>query len=161
MTDFALGLGIVQKTMQHLLPGRYDSLDARVMLLAIGAQESEFRYRQQVGGPARGYWQFEQGGGVRGVLTHSATRLQALAVCHMRAVAPVESDVYAALASDDLLACAFARLLLWTDPATLPRDDAGVAWDYYLRTWRPGKPRQDAWERNYAGAVSAATITAR
>ena len=41
-----------------LLPGM-DSAKARVMLLAIGLQESRFEHRRQIGGPARGFWQFE------------------------------------------------------------------------------------------------------
>src|SRR5690606_35531315 len=54
-----------------LLPSRMDSDRATVMLLAIGLQESRFEHRRQIKGPARGFWQFERGGGVRGVMTHS------------------------------------------------------------------------------------------
>ncbi|MDN5924630.1 MAG: hypothetical protein L0H70_06475 [Xanthomonadales bacterium] len=159
--DYHLGEGIIEKTMQQLLPGRFDTPAARAMLLAIGAQESGFRERIQVGGPARGYWQFEQGGGVHCVLTHSASRMQAKACCLMRAVAPVASDVYAALASDDLLACAFARLLLWTDPDPLPGlGDVDKAWAYYRHLWRPGYPHAEAWQLNYCGALDAAHFTA-
>lgn len=154
--DYHLGKGVIELTMQRLLPGQFDTPAARVMLLAIGAQESAFRHRTQIGGPARGYWQFEQGGGVHGVLGHHATRLQARSCCLLRTVAAVDSDVYAALASDDLLACAFARLLLWSDPAPLPEPgDAVSAWAYYVRTWRPGKPREADWKHNYRGALGA------
>lgn len=152
MTPIETGAGVVAGTMAHLLPCKFDSRPARVLLLAIGLQESGFTTRRQAGGPARGYWQFEQGGGVRGVLEHPASRVYARAVCGIRAVAPVTSDVYAALLNDDLLACAFARLLLWTDPAALP-ETADAAWNYYVRNWRPGKPRPDAWAGHYSAAV--------
>ena len=48
----------------------------------------------------------------------------------------------AALEHDDVLAAAFGRLLLWTDPRAPPAvgDESG-AWALYLRCWRPGKPR--------------------
>ena len=52
-----------------LLPDRMDTPEARVMMLAIGLQESRFVHRRQIKGPARGFWQFEQGGGVIGVVS--------------------------------------------------------------------------------------------
>ena len=52
-----------------------------------------------------------------------------------------------------LLAAAFARLLLFTDPRRLPDvGDAGGAWNFYIRTWRPGKPRRATWDALYAQA---------
>lgn len=156
MTAIQTGAGIVQLAMSHLLPAKFDGQAARVQLLAIGMQESGFETRQQRGGPARSYWQFEQAGGIQGVLTHPASKAYARAFCGLRAVAPVASDVYAAFLSDDVLACAFARLLLWTDAAPLPRlGDPDSAWAYYLRNWRPGKPRPDAWRANYAAAMAS------
>ena len=139
-----------------LLPARMSSREAEVQMLAIGLQESRFKHRRQIGGPARGFWQFEQGGGVRGVLRHSASREHALAVCRIRNVIATEGAVYAALEHDDVLAAAFARLLLWTDPKALPglRDEQG-AWDLYLRTWRPGKPHRHTWDALYAKALEA------
>ena len=55
-----------------LLPAAMNTPQARCMLLAIGLQESRFVHRRQIGGPARGFWQFERGtrtsrGGVWGV----------------------------------------------------------------------------------------------
>ena len=47
---------------------RVDSPEAEVLLLAIATQESALRHRTQVGGPARGYWQFERGGGLAGIM---------------------------------------------------------------------------------------------
>lgn len=139
-----------------LLPARMSSPDAEVMLLAIGLQESRLTHRRQIGGPARGLWQFERGGGVAGVLRHAASREHALSVCDARRVAPVPEQVYQRLEHDDVLAAAFARLLLYTDPARLPAlGEVGASWDLYLRTWRPGKPHRHTWDALYAQALEA------
>ncbi len=139
-----------------LLPPAMNTPQARVLLLAIGLQESRFQHRRQIGGPARGFWQFERNGGVRGVLTHPASRDDALRICAARDVAPVSATVHAALETDDILAAAFARLLLWTDPLRLPAvGDADGAWALYLRTWRPGKPHPQTWPGLYAQALAA------
>ena len=95
-----------------LLPAAMDTPQARCMLLAIGLQESRFVHRRQIGGPARGFWQFEQGGGVRGVLAHPASAALARQVCQVRGVPPTAPSVYSRLELDDVLAAAFARLLL-------------------------------------------------
>lgn len=142
-----------------LLPERMDTPEARVMLLAIGLQESRFLHRRQIGGPARGFWQFEQGGGVRGVLRHEKTREFAASVCRSRGVITTEADVYEALDDDDVLACCFARLLLWSDPKPLPAiGETDAAWDLYLRTWRPGKPHRHTWGGLYLAAMGEVLV---
>ena len=139
-----------------LLPARMSGAAGEVMLLAIGLQESRFAHRRQIGGPARGFWQFEQGGGVRGVLRHTATAGHARVLCAARNVAATESAVYAALEHDDVLAAGFARLLLWTDPKALPAlGDEQAAWDLYLRVWRPGRPRKEKWAASWSSAQQA------
>jgi len=156
MTAIQTGCSIIEATLGHLLPGKFDSVIARVMLASAGMQESDFVYHQQIGGPARSFWGFEQGGGIHGVLTNAATSQYAKAVCMLRAVAPTESDVYAAFLKDDLLACAFARLLMFADPAPLPPlGDIQAGWKCYERCWRPGKPRRDDWTGNYIAAQAA------
>lgn len=148
--------GIIDKTFPALLPASMLSRAARVMLLAIGLQESRFEHRKQIGGPARGFWQFESGGGVKGVLTHPASAKRAEEVCKARGISADQRTVYETLADDDLLACAFARLLLLTDPRALPKvGDAEAAWAYYVRNWRPGKPHRKTWDALYAQAVAA------
>jgi hypothetical protein len=144
-----------------LLPPAMDKPKARVMLLAIGLQESRFMYRAQkiagqpyLKGPARGYWQMERGGGVIGVMTHPATNEYAHALCGTRGV-PFDSVlVHARLEDDDILAAAFARLLLWADRQPLPALDASHddAWSCYVRNWRPGKPRRESWDEFHAQA---------
>lgn len=144
-----------------LLPAGMDTQAARVMLLAIGLQESRFTHRQQIGGPARGFWQFEKGtrasrGGVWGVFLHTASRGHLAALCKARSVACDPDAIYSALEYDDVLAAGVARLLLWTDPKALPAiGDADAGWALYLRTWRPGKPHPQTWPVLYAQALAA------
>ena len=146
----------------QLLPGAMDSPEARVMLLAMGLQESRLTARRQlVGspprptGPATGLWQFEQGGGVRGVLEHQASRYWMHRVCHERGVQPVARAVWQALQHDDILAAAAARLLLFTDARRLPDlGDELAAWQGYIRTWRPGRPHRITWPGLYAVALA-------
>lgn len=143
-----------------LLPAKLDSKASRLMVLAIGLQESGLTARAQrvAGGgkgPARGLAQFELGG-VRGVLNHSASKELAAQVLGARRIpAASASVVWAELETDDVLALAFARLLLLTDPKPLPAlgDEEG-AWAYYLRTWRPGQPHRNRWTPNYAAALA-------
>lgn len=155
MTPATVNDSILTPMFAGLLPG-FDSAAARVLLLAIGLQESRFEHRRQIGGPARGLWQFERGGGVHGVLNHGSSSHYAAAVCAERGVEPLARDVYEALERDDQLAAAFARLLLWTDPKPLPPiGDAEEAWQCYVRNWRPGKPHRKTWDSLYAQAVEA------
>ena len=145
----------------RLLPPAMDSKEARVMLYAIGLQESRFTHRAQVidgggKGPARGYWQFERGGGVTGVLRHPASRFWANSVCNARNVPAQETSVWLAMETDDVLAAAAARLLLFTDPSKLPAiGEQSEALRYYLRNWRPGKPHPRTWPECYETALKA------
>lgn len=142
-----------------LLPDEMSSTRARALLVAIAAQESGLTARRQIVGtvngrpkygPARGLWQFERAGGVAGVLEHRATRDHAARVLTLRGVPVEERAAYQALSVDDIVAAAFARLLLWTDPRALPyATDSPVGWLIYLATWRPGKPRPETWARNF------------
>lgn len=146
-----------------LLPERMDSPEARAMILAICAQESRWQHRKQLPlrrgmphGPARGVGQFERGGGVVGVMEHSASKAHARRICQLRGVPFQPAAVWSALAEDDLLAVCFVRLLLWTDPFPLPGEsEEGRAWDYYIRTWRPGKPHRQTWGAFYRDAWGA------
>lgn len=144
----------------RLLPAEMSSPQAEVMLLAIALQESRLKHRRQIRGPARGLWQFELNG-VRGVMTHPSTRARARLVCASRDVAFDASEIYARLEHDDVLAAAFARLLLWTDSAPLPKlGDTEAAWQLYAaprRTWSPGKPHRHTWDKLYHDAHRAVT----
>jgi hypothetical protein len=143
-----------------LLPVQMDSPEARVMLLAIGLQESRFMFRFQkvagqpyIKGPARSYWQCELGspatrGGVTGVFMHDASRYWLAHLCESRGVAFRPEAIWNAIETDDVLAAGVARLLLFTDPKKLPAvDDVEGAWGLYAyRTWRPGRPRRETWD---------------
>lgn len=139
-----------------LLPERMHSPEAKAMLLAIGFQESGFSYRKQLSGPARGFWEFEEDGGVHGVLVHRATKPIIDPILPVLAVPAW--GVYDALSNHDVLACVFARLLLWTHPDPLPAsNNPAGAWHYYVETWRPGKPRREVWDWNFERAWKEVT----
>lgn len=129
------------------------------LLLAIAAQESNCAHRYQIieygglPGAARGWFQFEAGG-VKGVITNPQSQRRARAVCEAYHVEFYAPSIWRALEGHDALAVAFARLLLWSDPAPLPSDE-DAAWDYYKRNWRPGQPFRNRWSRSWAEAVEA------
>jgi hypothetical protein len=131
-----------------LLPERMDSPEARVMLLTIGMQESKFKHRKQIGGPARGFYQFELGGGVKGVLKHPSSKRIAQDVIFKMGIDLDPKVCYECLADNDPLATVFARLLLYTHPKKLPALDSHPeeSWQYYYQTWRPGKPHRETWD---------------
>jgi hypothetical protein len=130
------------------LPKAMDTPAARVQLIATALQESRLTTRDQivkgkkpgVKGPALGLWQFEKGGGVRGVLRHPAS------APYLPYTADEEAALWLKLETDDKLAARLARLLLLTDPRPFPkRGDAAGGWNYYVRNWRPGKPHAGTW----------------
>lgn len=139
---------------------------ARRMLLSIAMQESgpslDARYQNSPSatpGPARGWWQFEQGGGVAGVLSHSASATLATKCLSYCSVVNSSAAAWRALEGNDELATMFARLLVLTDPAALPSNQQD-GWNYYLRNWRPGKPKPDVWPSNWATASKAVGLSA-
>ena len=140
-----------------LLPPKMSDKRAVVMMIAIGLQESRLIHRRQIKGPARGLWQFERGGGVRGVLNFHSTHDLAKHIALDRIGKSDANSVYEALEHDDVLAAVFARLLLWTDPRSLPAiGDAEGAWNLYARTWRPGRPHRNTWDALYKQATDFA-----
>ena len=143
----------------HSVGGPGVSAAALQMMLAIAMQESGLEHRAQViasgrPGPARGWWQFEQGGGVAGVMQHPSSATLARRLCEECDVPFWAADVWRCLEGHDVLAVGFARLLLWTDPQPLPTT-VGDGWDYYLRNWRPGKPHQPTWPSYWSQASEA------
>jgi hypothetical protein len=149
---------ILTPTFATVLPAKFDSIPARVMLLAIGGQESAFAVRRQKGGgPAVSFWQFELGG-IRGVMTCTATKDLAAAVCGVLGIPFDARSIYNAMPTNDRLGCAFARLLLYSSPAALPKlGDVQAGWRYYAGLWRPGKPRPLDWPANYTPALALFT----
>lgn len=148
-----------------LLPTVMDNQEAKVMLLAIMLQESGLRTRQQVGGPAHGIAQCEQPI-MQLLLDNRASEVPVRNLCSARAVAPVASDMYFAVATDDVFAAGIARLALWCDPHPLPAlGDQDAAFETYIRVWGPGAyargtpDERDAirarFASNYAAALAA------
>ena len=140
----------------RLLPVEMDGFLSARMLTAIALQESNLQHRRQIGGPARGYLQFELGG-LKGVLRHEPSRGHAAAIVNaldMASFAP--ADLHAALEFNDVLACAMGRLLLYTHPMPLPDNEAD-GWNYYLFLWRPGRPHPERWAECWRRATEAVT----
>lgn len=140
-----------------LLPLEMRSPEAHALLLAIGLQESRFEHRRQIGGPARGFWQFEEIG-VRGVLSHHASVQHAKWLWQALGYRPTDisvGSVYAAIEHNDMLAAGFARLALWRVPGQLPRiGEQDRAWGAYIEAWGPGKPKPATWASHYTKAVA-------
>lgn len=140
-----------------LLPAKMDTPMSRVLLAAIGFQESDgYATRVQYGnGPARSYWQFERGG-IKGVMLHAASARLAIEVCEARGVDFNSEAIWQAMETDDVLGAAFARLLMWTDSQPLPTTAQG-AWEMYAnRLWRPGKPHASKWAKSWAFGLANA-----
>lgn len=141
-----------------LLPGKMDTPAARAMVIAIGLQESKFRARRQITGradysPARGFWQFEMGGGIVGVLTHRSTKPIITDILEELRYSPAASSCYEAVEHNDVLAAVFARLNLWWLPGPVAqRGEVDRGWRQYLNAWRPGRPHPETWPEHFARA---------
>lgn len=151
MTPVQYANNVVIPAALKMLPERMDSPEARAMLVAIGLQESKFEARVQGnGGPAHGFWQFEHGGGVVGVLNHAASKSLISSALLTLEYDFASQTSYTAIVHNDILACVFARLLLWTDPKALPKvGQREYSWNYYLNLWRPGLPHRSSWDAYY------------
>lgn len=148
----------------RLVETKYRTDEARALLIAIALQESKITERRQVldagkrwwesrPGKANGWWQFEQGGAVVGVLTHPASQ-RFIAPVLTKLEYPADSEiVHDGLIHNDVLACLMARALLVTLPAQLPgRDNPAEGWRQYIEAWRPGREKPDTWAAHYATA---------
>jgi hypothetical protein len=133
------------------------SWEAARFLQAVALQESDCAWRYQrsritKAGPARGWFEFERAGGVRGVMRHPRTASKAQTWAALCFVRWEEHAIWRALEGHDKLAVGFARLLLWSDPYPMPTSPA-EAWNCYChRLWRPGKPRPNDWKANWTAA---------
>lgn len=135
------------------LGGRYDSREARVLMIAIAAQESRITYRRQLGGgPARSYFQIEPQT-CKAVIAKWPPAIPALRQLNIE---PFQTTAKTQnwLEFNDFGACLIARGILAMDPLRLPEiGDEDGAWEYYcVRTWRPGKPHRHTWGGCYEQA---------
>lgn len=144
-------LGLVER-----LGGPKASPKAARLMIAIGLTESRFTARQQVGGPAHGFWQFETEA-VEEVLENRFTRPIALRICQDLNIDADMQTIYKLFSTPagDLIAACFARLNIFISPLTLP-DTANEGWVYYVSTWRPGHPNPNVWPPNWQDAVLVA-----
>ncbi len=137
--------GPVYRAAAALLPATMDTQAAWAMLYAIGCQESRLDARRQIGGPARGFWQFEFGG-IKGILTHPVSQPLIRSVLDRLDYDYLPDTSYTAIEHNDVLAFSYARCLLWTLPGALPtRDEANKGWGQYIEGWRPGAPKPLTW----------------
>jgi hypothetical protein len=153
-----LNTGIVPALAELEALGIPDSVDARRILLAIALQETSLQHRRQVvaggaeNGPAASFWQFEQGGGCQGVLTHPAVSDKMNKICFAFNVLPTKSNLWEAMRYNDIVAAAAARCLIYTLPKKLPTTEAD-GWAQYVAAWRPGKPHPESWAMHWRNAT--------
>lgn len=144
--------GAIYKATASLLPPALDSKPAWAMLYAIAAQESRLDARRQIGGPARGFWMDELGG-INGILNHPASKPLIRAVLDRLDYDYLPRTSYMAVENNDVLAFAYARCLLWTDPRPLPGEhEPEIGLQIYLDLWRPGKAKPLTWPGFFAEA---------
>lgn len=152
--DLLLEIGITPAL--NLLPETMDSVEAQALLLAIALQESECEHRRQhPDGPGRSYYQYEpkENQALAGVLRHPKTALHAANMCRVLDIEHTTRAVYTASEFHDVLASAFARLLLWTDPTPLPKaHEIDLGWNHYLSCWQPGHARPERWPSRFVRA---------
>jgi hypothetical protein len=153
-------IGILDPAIAVVRPliGVPNNDQSRLLLLVTAGQEGDWRYRRQMGGPARSFWQCEQGGAVADVMARCPTQLRNL--CTYLAIDYDKNTIFEAMAWNDTLAVGIARLEYWLDPKPLPAiGDVDGSWDYYLKNWRPGAPRPKDWPSYYAAAMAACGLT--
>ena len=134
-----------------------DSPEARLILLAISIQESALTHLEQVGGPARSFWQ-EEPNGIKAVIQNQVVNRILFDYCQRHGISFDEPDIYAAVATEpgQPLACVVARCLLLADPHPLPAiGNEEAAWNCYEWNWRPGKPDRSRWTDSYQAAMAA------
>ena len=157
-----LRAAIIPGLAELALCGIPNTPDAQRILLAIAIQESGLRHRRQViagageTGPASSFWQFEAGGGCKGVLEHYLVAPCMRSLCADFNVPATPQGLWEAMRYQDVLAAIAARLLIYTLPDKLPTT-AEEGWKQYVAAWRPGRPHPETW----AAAWDTATKTVK
>lgn len=153
-----LRTAIIPALAELALCGIPDTPDARRFVLTIALQESGLRRRRQVvaggteTGPASSFWQFEAGGGCKGLLEHYMTKECMRGLCNDFNVTPTPQGLWEAMRYHDVIAAIAARLLIYTLPSKLPTT-AAEGWKQYTEAWRPGKPHPHTWASAWATAT--------
>ena len=151
-------LSLIVRPTLRWLGEKYATHEAEVLLIAIAIQESRLAARrQQPSGPARSYWQIEPQT-AKAVYLKWGTGQRALDKLGLRPVTLLIAKEQ--MEWSEVGSCIIARGILYLDSKPLPwvgNEDA--AWDYYAnRTWRPGKPRHNAWQQSYSTAMDAVAL---
>lgn len=164
MTPLRLLTTAIIPALQELqLCGIPDTPDARRFLLAIALQESALSHRRQViaggdeAGPAASFWQFESGGGCKGVLTHFQVAQCMRRLCSEFNVNATPQGLWEAMRYNDIIAAIAARLLVYTLPDKLPTTPE-QGWEQYTDAWRPGKPHPHTWAKAWATATTTVGV---
>jgi len=133
---------IIKPTLKYM-GGRYNSVEARFLLLCTAAIESDCgHFIKQVGGPALGIWQIEPA--THNDIWQNCDALKSDFGQVIRNLAPL----YSKLADNDLIdapkyACAMARLKYSMTPKALPAYNGGTDLDLdmfyrYYKTYYHG-----------------------
>lgn len=132
------------------------SIEAKLLLIAIGIQESGLTARRQFGhGPARSWWQIEE---LTALDTIQRWRPLKAYLTYLEIPIPIHTATLFGyvLQYSEYAACGIARGILALDPSPLPTvGDLSGAWETYRRCWRPGKPRLEKWDSSYQLALEA------
>lgn len=134
------------------------------IVLAIALQESNLAHRRQLtsdgkeAGPASSFWQFEVGGGCKGVLKHEKAGPIMTKLCDAYNVKADPLALWEAMQYNDVIAAIAARVLVFTLPDKLPAT-ADEGWKQYTDAWRPGKPHPDRWQNCWDVATKTVGIT--
>lgn len=142
------------------LPSEMDSPEARLLVLATGAQETQYLTRQQDDGPARGLFQM-QINDIRDLMNNQMSGNHVWTLCGVLGVTYGSNAMFDALLTDDLFAAAMCRLNYWCIPRPLPAiGDVVGCYAYYELAQRPGKPSYSRWKQTaYPQALAAITAT--
>jgi len=153
-----LNTAIIPALQELKFCGIPDTTEARHFMLAIALQESALVRRRQLingageTGPAVSFWQFEQGGGCKGVLTHFQVAQCMRRMCVEFNVTPTAQGLWEAMRYHDVIAAIAARLLIYTLPDQLPATPE-QGWEQYMDAWRPGKPHPNTWAQAWSTAA--------
>jgi hypothetical protein len=147
---YVLSPGLVRMSRVCDIPMSFESA---VLLMAIAGTESNWTDRLQFGGPARSFLMFERNG-VMALMQHPVSEPLLQKLADSLEISFATAILHEAVAWCDPLAVGMARLLLWTDARQLPAlGDWDLAYLYYERNWKPGKPDLARFQDRYATAL--------
>lgn len=145
-----------------LLPSLNWTAGARIQLLATAGQESGFTARVQIpGGAARSVYQMEENGALAAIYDNADALKMLQGVCSELAISADVATVFEAIAYNDVLATAAARIRYWISPIGIPVvGDKADALTFYCKTWAPawylrGQPEPNRWNNAYSAAQAA------